>query len=86
MIELDKRELSGRKFTEERGYEDATLKPCPFCGFRQAKRYSVREHVIRGDKSFERTWWRCGCPACGVNTARAATPEIANHDWNSRAQ
>lgn len=77
-------ETETRKFTEEQGVEDSALKPCPFCGYEHPKRHEVREHVLKGDKSFERKWYRVCCPACGVMTARAAIREMANGDWNNR--
>ena len=73
-----------RKFTQEDGYTDESLKPCPFCGIRSVRRYRIREHILKGKETFERSWWRIGCPGCGVTTVRAASAEEADRDWNNR--
>lgn len=74
------------RFTSEAAYEDSSLKGCPFCGFKTAKRYVIHEHILRDKETFVRTWWQVGCPACGVMTARAANPELATSDWNIRSE
>lgn len=76
--------MADMKHTKEVGYKDASLKPCPFCGFEEPRRHEVKETVMRGDKTFTRTWYRVHCPACGVMTTRAVSPTMANCDWNNR--